>query len=1039
MNNAEDLSIPAETEADLITSLVLSSAEHTLPTKRVCQHSKPFWTPALSTQLKECKAAKKRYKKRRDLNNWNHLKEAVDLFMDLYNKAIAEWWLTKCEELKSSDKNPWLVINKALHGAKSAPVQPLQKSDGEFDFDDTIIAKSLQDTHISRVHVTTAAFDQDHYLEVSNTVQQIMTEQQQFIRNETVSEIYNTDITEGEILSAISDIKPDSAPGPDVIHPMMLTNAAKELAPHLQHLFQNCWQGGIVPSNWKKDNRIYIQKPGKPNYHTEKAYRSLSLNSTVGKIYERCVTRRLIAYLHARGLFEEEQFAYLKGRDINQALLTMTLEILQGFKKGEDTIGTFIDFEGAFDAVWRDGVVHKLHRYGIRGRMLTYVHEFLKLRQSRSLVNGCTTDWVTTETGVPQGSIIAPILFIVYTADISKCIQQSHVKYADDLSHLTTDSYLTTAIAKAEDDLEKINQWTVKNRLPISIPKTEVILFSSKGHRDIVVHMNGRPLTQVTEKRILGVILDEKLTYKSHIQATSRRAAGALAKVSIFSKESKGATAEIMTLLYTAWVRPHLEFAFPIWCTASDLSPLEKVQQMALTHATGAMAHSPTAALEVITHTKPLDICLGICLVRFYLSVMRQPDDNPLKCTLLRLQTDHAFMDHRIITPIHKINSTLRYLKIDKLPQVESHHIETLDHILGHRLKPKIIAWDELGNSGRRTQEQVQEAQRVAERYLATTNGDIVAFTDGSALTNPGPCGAGAAIHWHGIGTEATEHRRPVAIKSTSYHGEIAAIALALETVLSHQPQLSNRKIHLLTDCQSALLATTSNSSPRNHTEIISQISSKITQLKSHGNSVTITWIAGHVNLAGNEKADRLAKLAAEEAQQNMGYEALPVSMQAAMNTVKKASIQIWQARWDRGDTGRWTHSLFPIVKSGHLRSTAERRTEVRRNRLILGHTRLKDNMSRIMPDFYPSPDCDCGTGRQTIEHLITHCPEHLEQRLTMLNQIETAFNTHNTQMHNRIITHRTLLGQNNHLPKPLRDSISQIMDDFIRRNPADI
>ena len=113
-------------------------------------------------------------------------------------------------------------------------------------------------------------------------------------------------------------------------------------------------------------------------------------------------------------------------------MLNISLSVYGGFKDNHTTGMVAVDYEGAFDVVWRNGVVYKLLSIGIQGRLLHYVHSFLTDRKSRSLVNSITTDWVGTDVGIPQGSIIGPVLYLIFTSDISLQLRK-HIKFADDL------------------------------------------------------------------------------------------------------------------------------------------------------------------------------------------------------------------------------------------------------------------------------------------------------------------------------------------------------------------------------------------------------------------------------------------------------------------------------------------------------------------------------------------------------------------------------------------------------------------------------
>ncbi len=202
---------------------------------------------------------------------------------------------------------------------------------------------------------------------------------------------YNSEITVHEVKHALQQLKSSGAPGPDGVLPVFLKKGGHALPETLRCIFQYCWSQGKVPACYKKDSRIYIPQPGKPHYHTEKSYRSLSLNAVVGKVYERIIALRFVWFLESTFSIDLDQFAYLRNRSIVQALLS---QAKKGFRDNEHTVAAFIDLEGAFDGVWRNDLLQQLDECGIQGRLFLYVADFLHGRQSRSLVNSTQTDWI---------------------------------------------------------------------------------------------------------------------------------------------------------------------------------------------------------------------------------------------------------------------------------------------------------------------------------------------------------------------------------------------------------------------------------------------------------------------------------------------------------------------------------------------------------------------------------------------------------------------------------------------------------------------
>jgi ribonuclease HI len=312
-------------------------------------------------------------------------------------------------------------------------------------------------------------------------------------------------------------------------------------------------------------------------------------------------------------------------------------------------------------------------------------------------------------------------------------------------------------------------------------------------------------------------------------------------------------------------------------------------------------------------------------------------------------------------------------------------------------------------------------------------------FTDGSALGNPGPCGAGIVIYWLGVNSPPTTLSKAVSSRSSSYHGELAAIDLALETVTNRRPCLRNKKIHILTDCQGALQTVTATHPVKNYAQLAYNITKNAETLKELNNTVSITWIAGHVNLQGNDEADRQAKLGAEKAKHGLlAEEESYIPLQAVTKKLQTLSTLEWQRHWDAIDTARWTHSLWPKVVSGKVTCSSNRASDVVFNRLVLGHTRLLDNMHKIMPNTYASPNCPCDTGRQTIMHVIMDCPDLQRHRVRMTELIEVGFEISGTPTSQRDLTLNTLLGQNTQLNKEMKKIINMAVLDFICHTISD-
>ena len=260
---------------------------------------------------------------------------------------------------------------------------------------------------------------------------------------------------------------------------------------------------------------------------------------------------------------------------------------------------------------------------------------------------------------------------------------------------------------------------------------------------------------------------------------------------------------------------------------------------------------------------------------------------------------------------------------------------------------------------------------------------------------------------------------------------------MALQKVEERRPPLRGNTVHIITDCQSALQAAVKCNKTKNLGYLVDRIQDRVSALRGRHIPVQIYWTAGHVNLAGNELADKLAKEAALEAKTSPDLDYyIPVS--EVKNLFRKATTKRWQKRWNTGTDSRHTQALFPIVRVGGYRSICDRPTETKLLRLQLGTTLLKEHMHRIMPNYYDSPNCDCGTDRATIEHYLLECPTHTRHRQILENELEIIFMKY-TKLPKMDFSLQTILGKLSNLSWEDTTRLRRTVLNFIRSTNTDI
>lgn len=233
---------------------------------------------------------------------------------------------------------------------------------------------------------------------------------------------------------------------------------------------------------------------------------------------------------------------------------------------------------------------------GIKGRMWDWLYSFLHQREATCYVRGATDRSFPTETGLPQGSVLSPVLFSLFIADIYKEIESQSVKFADDGTVWRTGSDVKMLAEEIEKDLKKIAEWTKKWRMKINVEKTEYCIFSRKiEERDteLEIKLNGKAVKKSCSPKLLGVVLDNKLNFQAHIEGVERKALKAAAALHIVGK-SEQVGAKNMLKLYRSLILPHLEYATSVW-QIGDCDKLNKVQRKCLALCLGTPI---TAGLE---------------------------------------------------------------------------------------------------------------------------------------------------------------------------------------------------------------------------------------------------------------------------------------------------------------------------------------------------------------------------------------------------------------------------------------------------------
>ena len=385
--------------------------------------------------------------------------------------------------------------------------------------------------------------------------------------------------TPNVVLDVLASLNISKACGPDSIPARLLKEGASSICTSLAHLFQMSLNSGTLPSDWTTANVVPVFKHN--NRHQPSNYRPISLTSLVAKVMEKIVHFQIVKALETRGLLSSFQFGFRHGRSTVDLLLSTVHDLALGLEKRSSVHCLLLDFSKAFDSVPHERLLLKLEAAGIRGRLLRWIRGFLVNRLQRVVINGRYSPWLPVQLGVPQGSILGPLLFILYVNDIYSVIHHSkHGMFADDLS-IYMEVSTPADCALLQHDLDGIVRWSNQWQLQLNCSKCEALNVSNKRSPLMYAYtISNQPIQWSHQCRYLGVLIDSHLRWKAHCRDLVNRGSRVL---NLLRRSLFGCTKAAKSIAYKAIVRPCLEYASVVWNphTVSDIDAIESVQKRA--------------------------------------------------------------------------------------------------------------------------------------------------------------------------------------------------------------------------------------------------------------------------------------------------------------------------------------------------------------------------------------------------------------------------------------------------------------------------
>ena len=778
---------------------------------------------------------------------------------------------------------------------------------------------------------------------------------------------YNRPFKLHELNKEIDTLRTKSSMGKDLIHNHFLVHLPNPTRLKLLNIFNKIFEEGNIPNDWKIADIIPIQKPGKDPANPA-AYRPISLLSCAGKLMERIISRRLKWYTETNNILSPHQFGFRTNRSTLDPLAVLEHEIQICYRRQQITTVAIIDLSAAFDRADFKAIGYKLAKNGIRGKMLSWILNYLQGRSYRVWVQNKASQIYPISSSVPQGSPLSPSLFNYLLLDIPHA-KADILIYADDITLYSTKETLEEAMSTLQEAINEIAKWCSENGQEVNAQKSAYTFFTRKRIKpDIPLKLGNEVIKYQKEVKILGLTLDSPhLTWKPHIQKTIIKCNKRLNIMKCFAGATAGISRDLLKTYYEAHIKSLMNYGLPIFTSAapSSLAKLTIIHNSAARLITGAWKCTPIQALYAEARILPPDIQSELTCANFLAKLLSSPSDHPIQKLFIR----DNWLDYTGLSG--KQYKTPLYYRV-KHSHLTRNHNSKFD-----MLKPPaddcLPPWINLKNYiypislepelSKSSNNNITIFKDLVNRHFPDTT---TIFTDGSLLKEEG-FQVGASMFNY---TNNLKYKW----KLDSHHSILSAELFALQKATKNHAS-NNKPVIIFTDSQ-ASLALLSNHQPKTYKHSIHAIQQTLSKAKS---KIQIHWVPGHSGIKGNEIADQLAKEAAQSSTHIFPHCTETPEIKAIF---KRESLSSWDKRWDliKGSThlGRTLPKIAHKLKS----QNSSRKMEVIFAQLRLGHSRLNSPLYKIKQA--ESPNCANCPAEETVTHFLLICPKYKQQRYTL-------------------------------------------------------